>query len=519
MGNPRNALLVVSLAGAIGFALPAVLLLWVIWQQTLMAEEQRLIQLSEDLAAQTEHAIVDARTLLEDLNVQAFEPCTPDHLLALQNEALSRIHVRAIGYWQAANRLCGAGLVQGQRLTPARASRIYDSGVIAWWPSAATTAGDVALFLMRFGNHDVAMDPRLLITPGQLDGKQVAVWVEGLQMAAYPEASVFPTPNELPEGLSVDQANNRIVSRVSGGSLFPIEVVAVQSFDDFWDRYRVLVMGGGGIGLVLIALWLGLVWRYLSRQLSLQSSLRAAIDTGRIHAVYQPIVELRSGRCVGAEVLGRWTEKNGTAISPEIFVPLAEKAGLGTRLTLSILDSLLRHMASWPESDGEIVYHLNLTEQDLAQPRFSRRLAEMLDHYEVAAERIALEITERALLDSDLIRQRVAQLRERGHSIAIDDFGTGYSSLSYLQKFELDTLKIDKTFVDSLQTEAVTSSVIQPIIDLARALDLEIIAEGIESSEQAQWLTGRGVERGQGYWYSPALDESGFKAWYLDKAR
>ncbi|NDY96617.1 EAL domain-containing protein [Wenzhouxiangella limi] len=519
MGSPRNALLFVSLAGAIGVALPATLLLWVIWQQTVMAEEQRLTKLSEDLAAQTEHAIVDARALLEELNSQAFEPCSPHHLLTLQNEALSRVHVRAIGYWEAANRLCGAGLVQGQRLTPARASRIYDSGVIAWWPSAATTAGDVALFLMRFGNHDMAIDPRLLITPGQLEGKQVAVWVEGMQMAAYPEASVFPAPDELPEGLFVDRANNRVVSRVSVDSLFPIEVVAVQSFEDFWDRYRMLVIAVGGIGLVLITLWLGLVWRYLSRQLSLESSLRAAIDGGRIHAVYQPIVELRSGRCVGAEVLGRWTEKNGTAISPEIFVPLAEKAGLGTRLTLSILENLLQHMANWPEPEKEMVYHLNLTEQDLAQPGFSRRLGELLDEHGVAPERIALEITERALLDSDVIRQRVAELRDKGHSIAIDDFGTGYSSLAYLQKFELDTLKIDKTFVDSLQTEAVTSSVIRPIIDLARALDLEIIAEGIESGEQMQWLVERDVECGQGYWYSPALGESGFKAWYLDKAR
>jgi sensor c-di-GMP phosphodiesterase-like protein len=111
----------------------------------------------------------------------------------------------------------------------------------------------------------------------------------------------------------------------------------------------------------------------------------------------------------------------------------------------------------------------------------------------------------------------VAELRQRGHSIAIDDFGTGFSSLSYLQKFQLDTLKIDKSFVDSLQTESVTSSVIRPIIDMGLALNLEIIAEGIESIDQIKWLSDHGVEYGQGYWYSAPLDSAGFKAWCSEK--
>jgi len=516
MGNSRNALLVVCLAGAIGIALPVTLVVWVLWQQTVMVEEERLIRLSENLAAQTENAIVDARDLLARLNEQGDEPCSQAHLLTLQNEALSRPHVRAMGYWQAADRLCGVGLVQGQRLTPQRASRIYDSGVIAWWPGPATTAGNVALFLMRFGNHDIAIDPRLLITPGQLEGKRVALWVEGLKMSAFPEDAAFPLPEELPEGLLVDRAGNRIVSRVALGSLFPIEVVAIQSLDDFWERYRVMVFSIGGIGLVLMLLWLALVWRYLSRQLSLEAALRSAIDGGRVTAVYQPVVELGSGRCIGAEVLGRWTEKNGDTISPEIFVPLAERAGLGTRLTLTILEALLEHLANWPEEDQGI-YHLNLTEDDLAGPQFSQRLRERLEHHGVPAQRIALEITERALLDSEPIRQRVAELRNRGHSIAIDDFGTGFSSLAYLQKFELDTLKIDKTFVDSLQTDAVTSRVIQPIIDLAQTLDLEIIAEGIESADQVTWLAARNVKYGQGYWYSPPLDGPAFRDWHLER--
>jgi len=515
MGSSRHALLTVGLIGAIGVAMPVALLVYVMWQQTVIVEEERLVRLSEDLAAQTESAIVDARDLLERLNQRDFEPCSQDHLLTLQNEALSRTHLRAIGYWEAADRLCGAGLVQGQRLTPQRASRIYDSGVVAWWPSADTTAGDVALFLMRLGNHDVAIDPRLLITPGQLDGKRVALWVEGLKMSAFPPEGDFPEPAQLPKGLMVDQERDQIISRISLGSLFPIEVVAIQSFDDFWDRYRLPLAAIGGIGLLLMLAWIGLVWRVLNRQLSLENALRSAMDSGRVHAVYQPVVDLQTGRCVGAEVLARWTEKNGESISPEIFVPLAEKAGLGTRLTITVLEETLAHLADWPGDDG-LVYHLNLTEQDLVVPHFSGHLQKKLERYKIAPERIALEITERALLDCDQIRQKVRDFRRRGHAIAIDDFGTGFSSLAYLQKFELDTLKIDKTFVDSLQTESVTSSVIGPIIDLGRTLGLEIIAEGIESADQVAWLTERGVKYGQGYWVSPPMEGEAFRKWCLE---
>ncbi len=516
MGSTKNTLFIAFFIGAIGVAFPITLVLWVIWQQTVIVEEQRVAELSQKLAAQTEAAIVDARNLLDELSEQSFDPCSQEHLLTLQNEALSRPHFRAIGYWEAADRLCGAGLVQGQRLTPQRASRIYDSGVIAWWPSPETTAGDVALFLMRFGNHDVAIDPRLLITPGELQDKRVALWVEGLKMSSYPDDAEFPEPSSLPEGLLVDRDRNQIISRASLGSIFPIEVVAVQSFEDFWDRYRMPLAMILGVGLLLMLLWLILVWRFLNRQLSLEAALRSAMESGRVHAVFQPIVDLQTGRCTGAEVLGRWTEKNGDAISPEIFVPLAEKAGLGTKLTLTILDDLLRHIASCKDSDQH-VYHLNLTEQDLALPEFSQRLKESLRRYKIAPERVALEITERALLDTDAIRQQVAQLRQRGHSIAIDDFGTGFSSLSYLQKFQLDTLKIDKTFVDSLQTESVTSSVIRPIIEMGLALNLEIIAEGIESMDQIKWLNDHDVKFGQGYWYSAPLNSAGFKAWCSKK--
>jgi sensor c-di-GMP phosphodiesterase-like protein len=132
-------------------------------------------------------------------------------------------------------------------------------------------------------------------------------------------------------------------------------------------------------------------------------------------------------------------------------------------------------------------------------------LRQQLRKHKVSASNLKLEITERAIIDSDDCRARIKALRRLGHPVAVDDFGTGYSSLSYLEKFELDTLKIDKSFVDAIGTDAVTSPVIGHVIDMAKSLKLDIVAEGIETAMQKRWLRAHHVEFGQGFLFSPAL--------------
>jgi sensor c-di-GMP phosphodiesterase-like protein len=132
----------------------------------------------------------------------------------------------------------------------------------------------------------------------------------------------------------------------------------------------------------------------------------------------------------------------------------------------------------------------------------------------VAPTSIKLEITERAMVDTDASRDVIRNFRRRGHQIAIDDFGTGYSSLGYLQTLELDTLKIDKSFVDAIGTEAVTHHVIGHVIEMAKSLQLDIVAEGIEAGHQAEWLIEQGVEYGQGYFYSRPLPRSEFLEYF-----
>ena len=508
-----KVLLSVSAATLLGILLPLAALAWFLWQESVVAEEKRLAELAERLGEQTETTLVDARELLDALNQLELDGCSPEHLERLQDAAMARPHVRAIGYWRAAERQCGAGFVQGEALTPPRASRIYDSGVIAWWPGADTAVGGVELFLMRYGQHDVAIDPRLLISPGLLEAQQVGLWVEGLPMSQYPANADLPAPEATPAGLSVDRSRGRIVSRFSLDTIFPIDIIAVQPLAAFWDRYLPTLVVAGLFGLLLVALWLLLVVQYLRRHLSLASELREAIARDQISVEYQPIVDLTDGRCRGAEALARWHREGDETIRPDVFVPLAEDTGQATDLTLAILRAILRDLGDSLRAHPEQTVNLNITGHDLSSDRFGDALRTALREAGVAPASIKLELTERSLLNEDAVRGRLRELRGRGHRIAIDDFGTGYSSLSYLERFELDTLKIDKTFADAIAHEAVTSSVIGHIIEMARSLELHIVAEGIESPHQVEWLRKQGVDGGQGYHFSRPLSAEAFLDW------
>lgn len=510
-----KVLLSVSAAALLGLLLPLAALGWFLWQESVVAEEKRLADLAQRLGEQTETALVDARELLDNLNQLELEPCSPEHLERLQEAAIARPHVRAIGYWRAAERECGAGFVQGDALTPPRASRIYDTGVIAWWPSAETAVGGIELFLMRFGQHDVAIDPRLLMSPGLLDAQQVGLWVEGLPMSRHPHDAELPPPEDAAPGLSVDRAESRIISRFSLGTLFPIDVIAVQPLAAFWDRYLPTLVVAGIFGLLLVVLWLLLVLHYLRRHLSLSSELREAIAHDRLSVEYQPIVDLADGRCIGAEALARWHREGDETIRPDVFVPLAEDTGQATDLTLAILRTILREQADTLRDRPDLSINLNITGQDLTSDRFGNALRAALREAQIEPHSIKLEMTERSLLNSDAVRNRLRELRNRGHRIAIDDFGTGYSSLSYLERFELDTLKIDKSFSDAIAHEAVTSQVIGHIIEMARSLDLHIVAEGVESAHQVEWLRQQGVDGGQGYHFSRPLSAAAFRTWCL----
>lgn len=493
--------------------------MWFLWNESVESEEAYAGGLAASLGQRTEHIFVDTRDMLAGLDRLKAARCSKEHMEAMQHAAISRPYIRAIGYWQATERKCSTGFLQNDGLKPQRADRIYDSGVIAWWPNPQTEVAGVQLFLMRFGDHDVAIDPRLLLDLGTMKNRQATLWVENLRMSAIPWDADLPKPGSLPVGVRIDRENGQVISRFSRNGVLPIDVVAIEPIDNFWSRHSQTLAVGAGLGLLLVAMWIYLILRYSRHQLSMATELREAVAEGRIRVHYQPVIELATGRCVGAEALARWERESGEAVSPDVFIPVAEAAGLVQEITLAVMKITLREMKDILTEYPKMSVNLNLAPDDLKNDHIGIELAKCLAEAHLPPGAIKLEITERALVNSETSRALIRHFRSLGHQVAVDDFGTGYSSLSYLQSFELDVLKIDKSFVDAIGTEAATSQVIVHVIEMAKSLGLDTVAEGVETPEQVQWLLAHGVSYGQGYFFSTAVSAGGFLEYFRNNQR
>jgi diguanylate cyclase (GGDEF)-like protein len=242
------------------------------------------------------------------------------------------------------------------------------------------------------------------------------------------------------------------------------------------------------------------------RRHDLREELSKALERRQIVVEYQPIVALDSAMVTGAEALVRWEHPVRGLVAPTEFVPLAEETGLIVALGNHVLEQACLQAREW-EDPTDIGLpprmHVNLSVAELRDPGLVPRILRVLDDVGIPSERLVLEITESQLLgDGARSAKRFQELRDVGVKIALDDFGTGYSSLSYLHSLPLDALKIAKPFVDGLLGGGREASFAAMIVDLARTLELEVIAEGIETREQAQVLRALGAEFGQGYLFA-----------------
>jgi diguanylate cyclase (GGDEF)-like protein len=239
------------------------------------------------------------------------------------------------------------------------------------------------------------------------------------------------------------------------------------------------------------------------RRHDLKEELARALEREQIVVQYQPIVSLATGMISAAEALVRWEHPVRGLVSPSEFVPLAEETGLIRPLGRHVLREACRQARRWREADPDgdpLRMHVNLSAGELRTATLVAEISEVLAEADVAPDQLVLEVTETQLLgDAANAAARFEELRALGVRIALDDFGTGYSSLSYLHSLPLDTLKIAKPFVDALTTGGREASFIGMIVELARTLELEVVAEGIETFAQLQALRDLGAGLGQGY--------------------
>jgi diguanylate cyclase (GGDEF)-like protein/PAS domain S-box-containing protein len=228
-------------------------------------------------------------------------------------------------------------------------------------------------------------------------------------------------------------------------------------------------------------------------------------DLDDFHVVYQPLVDLATGEVRGAEALLRWRHPELGEIPPGEFIALAEHGGSITTLGWFVLETALAQLAQWGElvPDRRLAVGVNVSILQLHEPGFVGRVRALIAMYGLAADQVVLEITEQSLAhDFETAVGVVAQLRQAGVSVAVDDFGTGYSSLRYLHRFAADVVKIDRSFIANLSGSAHTQKLVRSVVDMARSLDLQSVAEGIETPQQLEIIRALGCEIAQGYLFS-----------------
>jgi len=245
-------------------------------------------------------------------------------------------------------------------------------------------------------------------------------------------------------------------------------------------------------------------------KLDLETAMRRGLDGEEFSVHYQPVVDLATGRIVGAEALARWRSPQHGSIPPVTFIPVAEDIGLISKLGERVLRTACVQVVGW-QADGlvpaDFSISVNLSTRQLDDDDLIDRVASILRESGLAAENLVLEITESAVMsDNDTNVQTLVDLRALGVRIAIDDFGTGYSSLSYLQQFPVDILKIDRSFVATIQGGSSSTSLAPAIVSLADSLSLRVVAEGVETELQADTLTSLGCQLAQGFYFAHPSD-------------
>jgi diguanylate cyclase (GGDEF)-like protein len=258
-------------------------------------------------------------------------------------------------------------------------------------------------------------------------------------------------------------------------------------------------------------------------RIELEVALRRALGEGELWVAYQPIVRLETGRPLGAEALVRWVHPERGPISPAVFIPLAEDAGLIRPIGTYVRQEALRQLAAWRAGGtvaDDFYLSINVSAKQLSDASFPLVLSAELLRFGVPAEVVALEMTESVMMDGSGVAARVVhELRELGVQLLIDDFGTGYSGLGYLRRFPVTGVKVDRSFVVALGGDDEAGEIVRAIVAMSQALRLSVIAEGVETRVQRDVLAGIGVTHGQGWLWGPAVPPAEFAThWHVSGA-
>ena len=500
--SSRPRILAATIIGLLGFVAPIVISLQLAWNQSVTDEEAVGSHYAAEVVRRGEEAGRQFGRAITLLNSDHAVRCSPEELELMRNLDVGSSYIQMVGRVSGTTLECTSlGTTNPIKLGPP--TLVTANGVEERINFRFDNVGFDTLDLISSDGVAVLVDTRLLVDMDTgSDGVQLAMMVPSsrdhtrlVQSPGKFEPSWF---NPIGRGETKSYLDGpSIVSHVRSVT-YDFEGVSVVPTRLVYKRVRGFAVVFVPIGFLC---GVGLSWAvmYLSRsRTSLTGLLRSAARNKAFFVEYQPVVEIATRRVVGAEALVRW-RRGDTVISPASFISLAEESGVITEITRNVMEIVTRDLPRLLELSPEFRVAINFTATDLKNQETADQLRNLVRSSGASPANIVVEATEHGLVSGSDCTRTISELRLEGFHVAIDDFGTGYSSLSCLQRLDLDVLKIDKAFIDTIGTDGATRGVVLHIIAMARSLHLRTVAEGIETEEQARFLVDRGVEYGQGW--------------------
>lgn len=518
----RRLWLFMFCAIALGVCGPVALTTWVSRELAEQLFRQRVDAFTERALLRVEAVARDAVEAARQADQFGGMPCTQAHLDAMREADLHHRYARQIVFLDGEQLLCASSSVPG-------ALRSIEGQNPHWTALPALralyridAAGEPPPAVQfRVGRHVAVVDAQFFIDIVPLDAQIRLGMIDtrsGKAVAIWGDTDTATLQRAWAEKLDGKVRRDRYLD-VKQSQHLPFAVVAYEPLDAMTGTWRQLLVVGLPVALLVSALAAWLMLRWGRRLRSPKYLLQDAIRRKAFFAVYQPVMALDDGRCVGAEALVRWRMPDGSVALPDRFIPMAESVGAIHAITTCVIEAVLADLGPHLAADPAMHVSINLSPDDFRAQDTLPAISAALARAGVRAGQIWIEVTERGFANDTACREMIAAFRKAGHPILIDDFGTGYSSLAYLHDLDVDGIKIDKAFVGSMTTDAPSKSVGPHIIGMARALDIDMVAEGIETEAQRVALRQRGVQYGQGWLFGKAMPVAEFLAFWQQHAR
>lgn len=518
MVNRRRHVIVTGIVLAVaGACVSMVAIGWISWKLAVDRELAQLEQHARTVVARAEKTYAEVWETLNDVEFSGLDPCSDAHIDRMRVLTVEGLSVEEIGYFEDGFLKCTSWGPTAQPVPQAHTDYLTFNGLSATLAVKPSIRAAGQMTALRLGRHHALVVPSRFVDVVFKDRVSIALFSAHWQ----PISMMGDADLVAAAALAKQQGGNRVdgANLVSVFAENGVVAVVTQSISHLKSRILAELVFLAPVGLFIAAFIIAIVYWLSKRRLSPRAELDIAVRKREFIVHYQPIMDLKTGACIGAEALVRWRRPDGSMVRPDLFIPLAEETGLVLPLTDLVVDGVIRDLGQLLTHDRNLHIAINISAQDMKTGRILHVVEEKLQGTGINRDQIWLEATERGFMEVEKARGTLDRARAAGHPVVIDDFGTGYSSLQYLSGLPLDALKIDKSFVDTIGRNSATSSVTLHIIGMARELGLLTVAEGIETEDQAEYLRQHEVTYGQGWLFAKAMPVEEFMAYYREASR